>query len=389
MRAMLVMCCCLLFAGGRAAAGAAAPGDKSAEIDALFRECAQPGAPGASVIVIRDGRAAFRKSYGLADVERRVRATPATNYRLASVTKQFTAMAVMILADRPNPALAPDPAQAPGLGRGKLSFQQHLTDFFPDLPPWAREVTVRQMLNHQSGLPDYEDMVPKETPEVVTSPARQLKDRDVLGFLKKQKRLLFEPGTQYHYSNTGYVVLGLLIEKLSGLSYTQFLKQNIFEPLGMKETVAHVEGVTRVRSRAYGYSKKSEAFVRTDQSPTSATLGDGGVYSSVDDLMKWDQALYAAAGNGSGQKLVKPETFQQAITPAPLAGGKPTSYGFGWEVGKFGSWFQMAHSGTTLGFRTYILRVPEKSFSVIVLANRSDLRPAELATRIAALYLGE
>lgn len=342
-------------------------------MDALFKECARPGVPGASVIIVRDGRVLFKKSYGLADVEKQVRATPATNYRLASLTKQFTAMAIMILGDR-----------------GKLSFDQRLSEFFPELPAYAKSVTIRQILNHQSGLPDYEGLVPAAAPEVVESPAEQLKDKDVLGFLQKQQRLLFEPGSQYRYSNTGYVVLGLLVERVSGLSYSQFLKKDIFDPLGMAGTVAHVEGVTTVRNRAYGYSRgrgrppgrrPGTRFVRTDQSPTSATLGDGGVYSSIDDLAKWDQALYEP-------KLVKRETFQQAIRPAPLANGKPGSYGFGWEIRKLGESLQMAHSGTTLGFRNYITRVPQHRFSVIILMNRTDLNPSSIGAQIVELYLG-
>jgi CubicO group peptidase (beta-lactamase class C family) len=349
--------CCFLMS--------AAQGNRAARIDALFQQCGQPAAPGASVLVVRGGKVLFKKSYGLADVEEHIRATPSTNYRLAPVTKQFTAMGIMILADR-----------------GKLNLQQHLSEFFPDLPPYTRKVSLRQMLNHQSGLPDYEDAVPAGTAAVVTSPAQQLSDRDVLDFLKKKDNLLVEPGSQYRYSNTGCVVLGLIIGKVAGTTYPQFLKVNILDRLGMTDTVAHVEGIDKVRNRAYGYSRKGDGFVRTDQSPTSATLGDGGVYSSVQDLMKWDQALY-------GAKLVKRATFQEAITPAPLAGGKPTSYGFGWEISRHGGSLQMAHGGTTLGFRTYIQRIPDKRFTVIVLTNRSDLNPTDLVRKITEFFVGE
>lgn len=228
MRSLVVAAFCALLLGV-AVFGQSTRPDKAARMDALFKECARPGVPGASVIIVRDGRVLFKKSYGLADVEKQVRATPATNYRLASLTKQFTAMAIMILGDR-----------------GKLSFDQRLSEFFPELPAYAKSVTIRQILNHQSGLPDYEGLVPAAAPEVVESPAEQLKDKDVLGFLQKQQRLLFEPGSQYRYSNTGYVVLGLLVERVSGLSYSQFLKKDIFDPLGMAGTVAHVEGVTTV-----------------------------------------------------------------------------------------------------------------------------------------------
>jgi CubicO group peptidase (beta-lactamase class C family) len=332
-------------------------------IDALFAACQEPGAPSASVMVIQEGKITYKKAFGLANIEERVSAATHTNYRLASVTKQFTAMAAMMLADR-----------------GKLGFDQKLTAFFDDLPAWSSKVSVRHLLNHTSGVPAYEPTVQHIRPEEVT-PANQLLDKDVLAILKKQNTTYFEPGAEFRYSNSGYALLALIIEKVSGMSYAQFLERNIFGPLEMTGTVAHQEGVSTVRNRAYGYLKEGGGFLRRDQSATSAVLGDGGIYSSVEDLGKWDRALTEG-------KLVKAETWQQAVTPGTLADGRRTAYGFGWEVGTFDEKPAWRHSGGTIGFTTHILRLPEHRVTVIVLQNRMDLNAGKAASQIAEIVLG-
>jgi CubicO group peptidase (beta-lactamase class C family) len=334
----------------------AAGADFSADIDALFKDYNQPRVPGASVIVIREGKVLYKKAYGLADVEAGGASTTKTNYRLASVTKQFTAMCIMILADR-----------------GRLSLEDRITRFFPDYPAYGKDVTVRQLLTHTSGLRAYEEMIP---------PGRtaQLRDADVLDLLKQQTSTYFLPGMEYRYSNTGYAHLALIVEKAAGMKFAAFLKKNIFGPLKMHDSVAFEDGISTVRNRAFGYTKKADAYERTDQSLTSAILGDGGIYSSVDDLFLWDQALYTT-------RLVSADTLNQAWTPSILASGKQSTYGFGWELGERDGMKTVRHSGGTIGFRTQILRIPEKKFTVIVLANRSEAKPEELANAIADLYL--
>lgn len=335
-------------------AGAAA--DFSADIDALFKDFDKPRVPGASVIAIRDGKVLYKKAYGLADLEAGTPATTKTNYRLASVTKQFTAMCILILADR-----------------GRLSLDDHITRFFPDYPAYGREITIRQLLTHTSGLRAYEELIP---------PGRtaQLKDMDVLDLLKQQTSAYFAPGMEYRYSNTGYAHLAMIVEKASGMKFAAFLKKNIFGPLKMHETVAFEDGVSTVRNRAFGYTKKGDAFERTDQSLTSAILGDGGIYSSVEDMFLWDQALYTT-------KLLGAATLQQAWTPSILASGKQITYGFGWELGERDGMKTVRHSGGTIGFRTEILRIPDKKFTVVVLSNSSEAKPGELVNAIADLYL--
>jgi len=412
------------------------------QIESLFRDFSHPNAPGASVMVIHNGKPIFAKGFGLADLEKKTPCTTNTNFRLASVTKQFTAMALLILVER-----------------GKLSLDDRLTDFFPEFPAYGKQITVRHLLAHTSGLLDYEDLIPSGT----TIPVL---DRDVLRVLMENtsdspqagvhrvawtenpaenearlKRELqqrgsrppetpkqttyFPPGSQFRYSNSGFALLALIVEVRSGETFAHFLKENIFEPLKMTNTLAYEQGLALVPNRAFGHTPKSDSlspsdgerarergkFERTDQSLTSSVLGDGGVYSSVVDLAKWDAALY-------GRKLISEPMLRVAFSPAPgteraglrrsgaeskvAPGIQPSNavvsaaagtaalrggYGFGWFIGEYRGLKEIFHGGDTIGFRTRIARFPEKKFTVIILANRSDVELEELPHKIADLVL--
>ncbi|HVM49261.1 MAG TPA: serine hydrolase domain-containing protein [Candidatus Acidoferrum sp.] len=329
------------------------PADTLAQkLDALFQDFSQPGAPGASVMVIRDGKVAFAKGYGLANVEVMVPCGTNTNFRLASVTKQFTAMSVLILVDRQ-----------------RLSLDERLTDFFPEFPAYGREITVRQMLTHTSGLLDYEDLIPKGS----TLPVL---DRDVLRLLMTQDKTYFPPGTKYRYSNSGYALLAQIVEARSGNTFARFLHENIFGPLKMNHTLAYEQGVSVVPERAYGYSPEGSGWKRTDQSLTSSVLGDGGIYSSVADLYRWDQALYT-------DKLISRKLLKLAFTPATATERPKAGYGFGWFIGQYRGLREIWHSGNTVGFTTRIVRFPDRRFTVIILANRNEARLSELPHRVA------
>lgn len=331
------------------------PTDKAAAMDALFSDYAQPGAPGASVIVIEGDKILFKKAYGLANVEAKIAATTNTNYRLASVTKQFTAMAIIILAERK-----------------RLSYDDSLASFFPGFPEYGKQITVRQLLNHSSGIMAYEDVMD----EKATVP---LTDQDVLELMKRQDHTNFPPGSDYRYSNSGYVLLGLIVEKASGVSFPEFLRQNIFAPLKMKGTVLyHRDDRSDEAHRAYGYSKRDDVFVRTDQSLTSSTRGDGTVYSSVEDLYKWDRAL-------RGNKLVKHTTLQQAFTSGARV-DEDTGYGFGWFIEKRRGQRTVWHSGNTIGTTQFMRRYLDRRFTIIVQANRNNAPLAELADKIEEIY---
>ena len=311
-----------------------------------------PHAPGVSVAVIDHAKVLFA-AFGLADLARQTPCTPDTNFRLASLTKQFTAMAVMILAEA-----------------GRLSFSETLPDFFPEFPAFGRRITVRQLLNHTSGLPDYERLIPQGT----TLPVL---DRDVLRLLLKQQRTLLPLGKRYRYSNTGYALLALIVEARSGQTFASFLKRHIFGPLKMDRTLAYEPGSSTVPDRAYGYSRRGRRFKLTDQNLTSSVLGDGGVYSSVADLVKWDRALYTT-------RLVSRKLLETGFTPFVPSEFPGSGYGFGWFIGTHRGFKEVWHYGDSLGFTTRISRFPEAKLSVIVLANRTAAPTAELPHQLAA-----
>ncbi|HEY9131124.1 MAG TPA: serine hydrolase domain-containing protein [Dyella sp.] len=309
--------------------------------------------PGASVLVLRDGVALVRKSYGMAELETRRAATPATDYRLASVTKQFTAAAILLLRRE-----------------GKLGLDDSIRHWLPSLPAEDQTITLRQLLTHTSGLIDYEDLIPADR-------TTQLDDNDVLNLLSAEHRLYFAPGSAYRYSNSGYVLLGLAIERASGQPLPAFLKQRIFEPLGMNHTLLYQRGAgPEVAERAFGYSQEHGAWVRTDQDLTSATRGDGGVYSSIDDLAKWDAALY-------DNRLLDAKSREEAFTPHTPTDDPNVRYGYGWRITGDTVW----HSGESIGFRNVIVRWPKQHVTVIVLSNRNEPEPYRMALEIAGPYL--
>lgn len=323
--------------------------DRSKAVDELF--AAYSGdVPGASVLVIRDGEKILAKNYGLANVESQTAVTSETNFRLASVTKQFTATAVLMLVER-----------------GELALDDPVRMYFPELPAFTEGITIRQLLNHTSGIEDYEPLYELELPNQVT-------DAGVADILAGTEGTYFPPGTDYRYSNSAYALLSQLVERLSGQTFGAFLDQNIFSPLGMSNTVAHVDGVTTVPNRAFGYTVEDGVVEPSDQSPWSAVLGDGGVYSSVNELYLWDQAQYEGG-------LLSPDLRALSETPGL------EDYGFGLRIDTYKGHRRIHHSGSTSGFRNFMQRFPDARLSVIVLTNRAapDVQP--LAEQVADLYL--
>jgi CubicO group peptidase (beta-lactamase class C family) len=214
----------------------------------------------------------------------------------------------------------------------------------------------------------------------------QIQDQEVVHLLKAQTASKFAPGTKWEYSNSGYVVLGAIVARVSGKSFPEFLEERIFTPLGMTNTLAYVKGKNKIANRSYGHSKQGQAWRQTDQSPTSATLGDGGIYSSLNDLAKWDQALRE-------HTLLSEADMAPALSPVQVPGGahepdgKPAEYGFGWFLNSYKGHARMWHYGETVGFRTAIQRFPKEKLTVIVLCNRADLEAKDLALRVADSYL--
>jgi CubicO group peptidase (beta-lactamase class C family) len=362
------------------AKAAVAQDDLSIQIDRTFIGLADDKSPGVAVLVRKEGRTAFERGYGVRDLRSSTKIDPRTNFRLASCSKQFTAMSIMLL-----------------VRDGKLRYDDKLTDVFPDFPAYGKAITIRNLLNHTSGLPDYENLMAaaeKRKGAPIWTDTHQIQDAEVLGLLKPEKAGKFAPTTEWSYSNSGYVVLGLVVEKVSGKPFREFLRERIFAPLKMSQTVAYQRGQNEVTNRAYGHSKEGDTWKEADQSPTSATLGDGGIYSSLTDLAKWDEAL-------AQHTLLSEKEMQPALIPAQLATGNqpqwpansdrpqgtPVLYAFGWFLDPYRNHVRMWHYGDTMGFHTYIQRFPADHLTIIILCNRTDLDPESLASRVADTYL--
>jgi CubicO group peptidase (beta-lactamase class C family) len=364
-------------------APAAFAGDpREAETASILDRLVRADEPGLAVLVRQGGKTVFERGCGIRDLRSRERIDPDTSFRLASVTKQFTAMAVMLL-----------------VRDGKLRYEDALTDVFPAFPAYGRPITMRHLLTHTSGLPDYEDLMAQAEKgrAPIWTAEHQIHDDDVLALLRGEAKGRFAPGTSWAYSNSGYVVLGLVVARVSGKPFGEFLRQRVLAPLQMAHTVAYEKGRNEVERRAWGHTRDGAAFRQDDQSATSATLGDGGVYSTLEDLAKWDEALQT-------HELVSPGAMRPALTPVMLADGseprwpaaaggdnldpgRPVSYGFGWFLDPWQGHARTWHHGSTSGFRSVIERFPDDRLTVVILANRDDLDLRALALETAALRL--
>jgi CubicO group peptidase (beta-lactamase class C family) len=352
------------------------------EVNAIFAGVTQPDEPGLAVLVLKNGHVVFERGYGGAELRTQTKIDSKTNFRLASVTKQFTALAIMLLVHD-----------------GKLRYNETLTDVFPDFPDYGKSITIRNLLNHTSGLLDYDELLMKQYGDTPMEQIPQIKDAGVLDLLKKQSGTSFPPGTKWEYSNSGYAVLAMVVEKVSGKSFGDFLHARIFLPAGMKHTVAYENGKNEVPHRAYGHtkSKLDGSFAQTDQSPTSAVLGDGGIYTSLEDMARWDDALRE-------HKLLSELEIQPAFTPTrlndgsqpywpketdgdPKASPRPADYGFGWFLDPYQGHKRNYHDGGTIGFRTTIQRFVDEHWTIVVLSNRNDLNPDELSLKVADIVL--
>ena len=368
--AMMMVCLAALLGGWDALAS----GEPSAkQIDAIFNAVTSAREPGMAVLVRKDGKTIFERGYGLRDPRSGLPIDETTDFRLASFTKQFTAMAVMLLVHD-----------------GKLRYDEQLTDIFHEFPAYGKTISIRSLLNHTSGLVAYEDLMDKQYAGKSPEEIPQIHDAGVLALMEQQTGTKFSPGTKWEYSNSGYCVLAMVVEKVSGMRFGDFLRKRIFEPLGMNRTLAYEYGRNIVPERAYGYTKDAGVWLETDQSPTSATLGDGGIYTNLEDLAKWDDAL-------QNHTLLSATEFQAAITPAGLpedpahppldADGKPSAYGFGWFLDPYEGHSRMWHTGSSIGFRTVIERFTDDHLTIIILANRTDQEVAALALKVADLIL--
>lgn len=340
------------FLAGLLLAAAASAASADAVDDYLQTAMKAGKIPGLSVVIQRDGKVVKSRGYGFANLELQVPASADTIYQSGSVGKMFTAAAVLLLVED-----------------GKLALDDRLAKFFPDGPPSWHRITVRQLLTHTSGIKDYSDeydMRADYTEE------KQLE-------IAKTIPLDFEPGTQWSYSNTGYLILGILTSKLAGKHWSEFLEERVFTPLGMT-TARMISERDIVMNRADGYELDDKDEVKNQEwvSPDVNTTGDGALYFSVKDLAAWNTALDAG-------KFLSPEHFREWWTPVALANGTTFPYGFGWSLGELRGHREIAHGGAWQGFRSSIERFPEQGLNISVLTNLGSAEPEKIAKTVAGL----
>lgn len=311
------------------------------EVDQIFAAYDSPDMPGAAVMIIENGTPILQKGYGMAHFATNSPVTTKSNFRLASVTKQFTAMSILQLIEK-----------------GDLSLGTSLKDVFEDFPEYGSALTMEHLLQHTSGIADYGPMGAMDL-------GRQFKDQDVLDFTLALDTVDFPVGEKHEYSNTAYVVLTKVLEKVTGQTFREYLKENIFEPAGMDNTKAFEDGVNTVNDRAYGYTIEESGVRETDQNKWSALLGDGGIYSNLEDLYKWDQILYT-------DKLMGQKYMDMAVTNHKTNDGELMDYGYGWRLENYKGLDVEYHTGSSIGFRNILYRIPSKNFSIVLLTNRDE-----------------
>jgi CubicO group peptidase (beta-lactamase class C family) len=332
----------------------AVPADETEAIDTLMTNLHERGQFNGSIIVARDGNVIYRNAFGEANSESHRRLTPTTPSNLASVSKQFTAMAIMILSEQ-----------------GKINYDDPVSKYIPKLAKCVDGITVRHLLTHTSGIPDVGDLD-------IDHPG--LTETEVLKAIIKQHSQFPKPGLRYQYSNTGYILLAVIVERVSGKSFSDFLQDDIFKPLSMNSTFLDDGSAHNLNFAATGYNQYGEMDEPHPAATGDFTKGDGGIYCTVDDLFKWDQALYT-------EKLVRQSTLAEAFTPGKVKEGA-TTYGFGWNVAVKNGEKYVWHTGSTGGFRAFIgRRLGEKS-TVIMLTNKGNSQRVEINDAIVNILHG-
>lgn len=337
-------------------AAVATPADQTDAVDDyVHAEMARQKIPGLALLISRGGQVIRAQGYGLANVELQVPVKPETIFQSGSVGKQFTATAVMMLVEE-----------------GRIGLEDPLTKYFPDAPTTWKQVTIRELLSHTAGFTDY----PKSFDMRKDYTEAQL-IRIVEGI-----PLAHKPGTGWSYSNLGYLTLGIVIHRVTGEFYGDFLQERIFRPLGMN-TARIISEADIVPNRSAGYRLvKGELKNQEWVAPTVNTTADGSLYFSIEDLAKWDAALYT-------EKLLKRSSLEQMWTVARLKNGEPNSghYGFGWRTGKRNGHPVVEHGGSWQGFETDISRYVDDKLTVAVLTNLADAKPSIFANHVAEMYL--
>lgn len=355
--------CFSLAASGAAGADQepVTPADLANQIASVVEATYAPDQPGAVVLVVKDGSVIYRGARGMANLELAVPLQPDMIFRLGSITKQFTAAAIMLLVQD-----------------GKLALDDHIEKFLSDYPTQGHVITVEHLLTHTSGIQSYTD-IPGWFPKRIVNDMSVTELVD--GF--KKEPMQFAPGERFAYNNSAYVLLGAIIENVSGASYEKFVNDRIFQPLGMTNTY-YGNNEPIIPRRVAGYTREGSVTRNAGYLSMTQPYSAGSLISSVDDLAMWDAALY-------NEKILTSASLQRMWKPYTLESGRSTEYGFGWEIGKLRGRDVIEHRGGIPGFSTFALRIPESRVFVAVLCNNDNpkVRPSYIAKRLAAIAIGD
>ncbi|MEM1412827.1 MAG: serine hydrolase domain-containing protein [Pseudomonadota bacterium] len=326
-------------------------------IDAVFADYDSTQVPGCSLGIYRDGAMHYARGYGMANLEYDIALGPDSVFRLASVAKQFMAAAIALLDEA-----------------GELDLDDDVRKYFPDLPDYGKTVTLRQLIHHTSGIRDYLELA------WLADWGDWYLPSEALRLIERQQALNFEPESEYLYSNSGYLMLADVVEQVTGQTLRDWSEDNLFAPLGMKNTHVHDDHRRVVPRRATGYEPTDMGF---EISMTQLDMvGDGGIITNVQDLLRWHEN-FADNQLGKGRQ----QLIELMETPAELTNGESTDYGFGLAVSEFEGTREVSHGGSWVGYRTALYRYPEADLGVAVLCNRSDANPEARARQVAALFL--
>ena len=351
----------LLFALLLAATGCAeqtGTDDRIPEVDAIFATWDQPGSPGCAVAVAQNGNLVYSRGYGYANLDYDIPITPQTVFDIGSVSKQFNAAVLTMLALE-----------------GKLSLDDNVRKWLPELPEFEQPITLRHMMYHTSGLRDYLNLFPLAG----RGDYFPISHEQILDMMSRQEALIFPPGDRYRYSNTAYMLLAQVIERASGKSIGEQVSQRIFEPLGMTGSYAYDDLTQIIPFRGTGYARDDDGGVQIVHNYNFDVVGDGQLYSTMEDLLRWDHYLHGGT----------PDIYSSMLTEGHLNSGEGTGYAQGIVLGEYRGLRTVGHSGSSWGFRTQLVRFADPALSIAVSCNQDQINASRLARQVADYYLAD
>jgi CubicO group peptidase (beta-lactamase class C family) len=351
----------LMGAVAHAQGGASGSDAVAAQVDKIFAPFDKPDSPGCALAVIKDGQIVYKRGYGMANLDHDIPIRPDTVFHVASVSKQFAAMAIMLLAKQ-----------------GKLSLDDKVQKYITELREFDKPITIRHLLHHTSGLRDQWELLIMSGWRLSEDVVR---DEDILDLVSRMKALNFPPGERYVYSNTGYTLAAQIVKRVSGQSLREFAEANIFKPLGMARTFFRDDHAVIVKNQAYAYAGAPNNTFKLSV-PNYDTVGASSLLTTVEDLARWDQNFYDYRVGGE-------DALAQMQTAGKLNGGATTGYGLGLGVGTYKGLKVVEHGGSDAGYRSQLMRFPDQRFSVACLCNLNSSGPGQLARKVADIYLAD